>query len=60
MYPSVPAQGGVHLTGSSCGQTQPGHIQAASKMTFSKADASFVAKKTVLLTIKWALHHSTM
>ena len=39
---------------------QPGHVQAASKMTFSKADGSFVAKKTVLLTIKWALHHSTM
>ena len=60
MTTSVPAQGGVHLMGSSCGQTQPGHVQAASKMTFSKADASFGAKKTVLLMIKWALHHSTM
>ena len=60
MTTSVPAQGGVHLMGSSCGQTQPGHVQAASKMTFSRADASFGAKKTVLLMIKWALHHSTM
>ena len=60
MSTSVPGQGGMHLMGSSCGQTQPGHEQAASKMTLSKADTSFGAKKTVLLTFKCNLHHSTM
>ena len=57
----MPAQGGVHHTESSRSQTWPGHVQAASKMIFSsKADTSFGAKKTVLLTVKWDLHHTTM
>ena len=60
MSTSVPGQGGMHLTGSSCDQTQPGHVQAASKMTLSKADTSSGARKTVLLTIKCNLHHSTI
>lgn len=54
-------QGDMHHVRSLWGQTQPGHMQAASMMTLSSdTDTSFGAKKTVTFNSKMvrASHHN--